>query len=184
MVYTAEQATDAIADLDLNTLLPEEVEQEVKNIINQLDTTALNTSSTNTVLYSEASVDDIVDNPNYRLIKNTEAYKFLNHDSLQDNEPLNDALEKAYGDRPDFDQWTSQAGKFIGGDDSITPRIRGAWDTVSANFVQGAEGNVITKIGDNASINSIFFQTELESVGANPNITHIDGIEKTKLLIN
>ena len=79
MSYTADQATDAIADLDINTLSPKEVEQELKSIINQLDTTPLNTTNrATTVLYSASSVNDIVDNPDFRLINNTFIYFYTN----------------------------------------------------------------------------------------------------------
>ena len=182
MPYTAEQATDAIANLDLNALSPKQIEQELKSIINQLDTTPLNTTnSATTVLYSDASVDDIVNNPNFRLLNNTEAYNFLDRKALEENKPLIDALEKIHGEEPNFRNWTSQAGIFIGGDDSIFPREKGAWDTISANFVHGAEGNVITNIGENAGANGIFMQTELPAVRENPKVTHIDGIEKQAL---
>ena len=182
MAYTAEQATDAIANLDLNTLSPKQIEEALKSIINQLDTTPLNTTnSATTVLYSGASVDGIVDNPDFRLLNNTEAYKFLDYDSLVDNKPLIKALTKIHGETPDFKNWTSQAGIFIGGDDSIFPRDKGAWDTISANFAKGAEGNVITNIGENAGANGIFMQTELPAVRENDKITHMDGIEKQTL---
>ena len=180
MTYTAEQATDAIANLDLDRLSPKQIEEALKSIINQLDTTPLNTTnSATTVLYSGASVDDIVDNPDFRLLNNTEAYSFLN--DVKNNKPLINALEKIHGIEPDFDKWTSQAGIFIGGDDRVMPRDKGAWDTISANFVHGAEGNVITNIGENAGANRVFLQTELPAIRENPNITHIDGIEKQTL---
>jgi len=182
MAYTAKEAKHEIAKLDLNALSPKEVEQELKSIINQLDTTPLNTNNrATTVLYSASSVNDIVDNPDFRLLNNTEAYKFLEQKFLEKNEPLIDALDKVYGIEPDFDKWTSQAGIFIGGDDQVSPRMGGAWDTISSNFVQGAEGNVIMNIGEDAKVNRVFFQTELPAVRDNPNITHVDGIEKTEL---
>jgi hypothetical protein len=178
--YTAEQATDAIADLDLDKLSPKEVEQELKSIIKQLDITPLNTiNSATTVLYSASSVDDIAKNDNFRILNNTEAYEFLN--DIRNNQPLKDALDKVYGETPNFDKWTSSAGIFIGGDDSTMPRVGGAWDTISANFVHGAEGNVITNIGENAHMDRVFFQTELPAIKENSKITYIDDIDKSML---
>ena len=178
--YSAKQATDAIASLDLDALSPKEIEASLKNIISQLDTTPFNTSnSATTVLYSGTSVEDIKDNPKFRVLDNTEAYKFLM--GIEDNRPLMNALEKAYGEKPDFRDWTSKAGIFIGGDDRVTPRVGGAWDWVSANFVQEAQGNVVTKVGEGAGVNRVFFGTEIPGAKANPNITHIDHVEKDTL---
>jgi len=72
MSYTADQATDAIADLDINTLSPKEIEQELKSIINQLDITPQNTNN------RAATVNDIVDNPNFHLLNNTFIYFYTN----------------------------------------------------------------------------------------------------------
>ena len=180
--YTAEQATDAIAKLDLDKLSPKELEEELKSIIKDLDTTPYNTTNrATTVLYSASSVDDIEKNDNFRILNNTEAYNFLEQKALEKNKPLIHALYKAYGETPNFDNWTSQAGIFIGGDDSTMPRVGGAWDTISENFVHGAEGNVVTNIGDNAKVNRVFFQTELPAVKANDKITHINDIDKSML---
>jgi len=178
--YSAKQATDAIASLDLDALSPKEIEASLKDIISQLDTTPFNTSnSATTVLYSGTSVEDIKDNPKFRVLDNTEAYKFLME--IEDNRPLMNALEKAYGEKPDFRDWTSKAGIFIGGDDRVTPRVGGAWDWVSANFVYDAQGNVVTKVGEGAGVNRVFFGTEIPGAKANPNITHIDHVEKQAL---
>jgi len=167
---------------------PEELKTLIDNLSVEIEG---KTPRAQTVLYSGAIIKDntrintsdiaseLSNNPNLRLINNTEADRFLasiyikdeSHPDFKMGEDLREVLEKQFGGNPlqrgtPSNTYYNQANG-------------GAWDKVSENFVQNSKGEVITLIGDNASPDRIFFQTELEAVRANPNITHIDGIVKT-----
>jgi len=190
VTYTAIQAEKEIAKIDLDALKPKEVEHELHRIINHLDTTpqGVNKDAT-TTLYSAISKEDMkqfVDNPNYALLDNTEAFKFL--DKLYDEDlaeighPLISALKKVYNtDEIDFNERNTPANIFLNGNDAVFPRQEGAWDIISHHLVNGAEGNVATLVGEKASAQRVLKGRELVTAALNKDITHLDGFDKKEL---
>ncbi len=182
--YTADEAKDTIAKLDLNSLKPKEVEQEIHRIINHLDTTpkGVNKDAT-TTLYSgmkEKDMEQFVNDPNYALLDDTEAFDFLMGIN-EDKHPLQSALEKIYGEKSDFETRGTPANIFINGDDSVFPRQQGAWDIISHQFVKGSEGNVFTLIGENANAQRVFKGTEFVTAALNKDIIQLDSFNKKEL---
>ena len=177
MAYTQQQATDAIAALDLDNLSSSQIENELKNIISQLSVeqkAEFNVgSNAKTVLYSNYDVSDFLNDPNVRLLDKTEAYDFLIN--IRNNDALIAALTKAYGVTPDFDDYNSPAGQFIGGIDG-DPRTPGAWDTISRNFVKAGSGEVLFLVDENAKMERVFFQTEWATIQEFRNYNKINGV--------
>jgi len=182
--YTAKQAEKEIAKIDLKRLEPKEIEAELHRIVNHLDTTDPTArAGATTVLYSGTKLSkEILKSPEYRVLDNTEAFKFLQPKALNGNKPLKAALGKVHNtDKINFKDYNSPAGIFIGGDDGFSPRKMGAWDIISHQFAKGAQGNVVTKVGERAEPNRVLFHTELPTVQVTPSSTHIDAIPKQEV---
>ncbi len=59
------------------------------------------------------------------------------------------------------------------------------WDRASAKLAGQAQGNVVAILGQNPQFdkpNSVFYRVELPALLENPNVTHINGIPKSKLI--
>jgi len=188
--YTANEAKEEIDKLDLNLLKPKEIEQELHRIINHLDTTPKDVHpDATTALYSGIPKEDMkqfVNDPNYALLDNTEAFKFLDKlyekDIAETGHPLIPALKKVYDtDEIDFNDRNTPANIFLNGDDSVFPRQQGAWDIISHQFVKGSEGNVLTIVGEKASAQRVFKGTEFVTAALNKDITQLDGFDKKEL---
>ncbi|SHG54602.1 calcium-binding protein, partial [Xylella fastidiosa] len=112
-----------------------------------------------------------------RVIDTTEAARFLNVDPTTPNwnKPLYQKLEQIIGGKPD--KWGTPANQFLFGEKAAdgTRLPNGAWDTISARFVNETVGEVRTLTGG-ASVNGVFNQTELPRLLNNPNITSVDGL--------
>ena len=134
-----------------------------------------------TVLYSKYDVSGFLNDSNVRLLDKTEAFDFL--DDVENNQALIEALEKAYGEIPDFDDYDSPAGQFIGGIDG-TPRTPGAWDTISRNFVKAGSGEVLFLVDENAKMERVFFQTEWDTIQEFRNYNKINGVSANSYLIS
>ncbi len=75
----------------------------------------------------------------------------------------------------------SQSNRFLYGDYDGTTRIpNGAWDIVSAKFVDATKGEVVTLTGG-ADPGRVFAQTEVAHLLANKKITSVDGIPHQQL---
>lgn len=161
----------------------EPLENELKRIINELDVTDTSAiADAKTILYSgmdKDTVSKLANNPKNRILDNTDASKFLN---IDENKTLQDTLEKIYPDS-DWNTRGTEANNFLNGVDG-NPRTPGAWDTISENFVANTKGDVITLIGNDASPERVFFQTELDTIRNTNNleITSINGIQKDTFL--
>jgi len=168
--------------------------EELKTLIDDLSVEVEGkTPNAQTVLYSgqiikedtrintSSIASELSDNPNFRLIDDTEADRFLasvyikdeSHPDFKMGEDLRKELTEHFGGNP-LDRGTPSNTYY-------NQANGGAWDSVSKNFVESTQGHVVTLLGDNASTDRIFFQTELQAVRENPSITHIDGIEKQTL---
>jgi hypothetical protein len=116
-----------------------------------------------------------------RVINKTEAGAFLNIDERYGipNYALLDALKEVFGDNP-FDE-KSKSNQFLYG--AIVDGVRvpnGAWDMVSARFVEATTGPVVTLVGG-AAPDRVFAQTEVPALLRNNKITTVDGIPRALL---
>ena len=133
----------------------------LRNLINQLD---VSTHGSKTILYS-GQVNDIHSSkiinalqkdPNYRVIDNTEAAKFLGT-ADQNGSPLNRKLKAIFG--ADGGKLSNQAIEFLfGSQQNGVRQNNGAWDIVSEKFVSGASGNV--RVIGHRDPNRVFAETE------------------------
>ncbi|MCD8460356.1 calcium-binding protein [Xylella taiwanensis] len=181
MSLTAEQAN---ALLDSIT-----TKEQLRDLINQLD---INSGGSTTVLYSGNTVNGL-DNfqilqgmlhngDDIRVIDNTEAAKFLNvtPGDPNRNDVLEEKLQQIFGDDPN--ERNSRSNQFLFGERTAdgTRFPNGAWDNISARFVDATVGEVRTLTGG-ASVNGVFNQTELPRLLNNPNITSVDGLPLSDL---
>lgn len=166
-------------------------EKQLLQIIEKLD---IHASGSVTVLYSGiAAVEyydsgkkisagsiaqSILDNgDDVRIIDNTEAAKFLD---VNRNTALLDALERIFGDNP-FTHGSKSNRFLYGGLDEQNRVVKGAWDVVSARFVDATEGAVVTITGG-ADQNRVFGRTEIPHILDNQKITTVDGIPQQQLV--
>ncbi len=171
-------------------------QEEFKALINDLSVEVVGKNhDAKTLLYSgeitrgdkPINTSDIAaslkDNPKFRLLDNTEADRFLSsmyvdqksHPDYKMGKDLREVLDKQFGGDPLDYQTPTPSNTYVNQTNG------GAWDTVSGNFIRETKGEVVTLAGDTASVKRIFFGTEIPGTKANPNITHIDGIEKQTL---
>ncbi|PXY95184.1 hypothetical protein DKK76_06975, partial [Frischella perrara] len=155
----------------------------LRNLINQLD---VSTHGSKTVLYSgmvngERStkiINALQKDPNYRVIDNTEAAKFLSTADKYGS-PLNRKLNSLFG-TTHSKKLSSQSIEFLfGSQQNEVRQNNGAWDTVSKKFVSGASGNV--EVIGHMDPNRVFAQTELPALMKNPNVHSVNGIDKSIL---
>jgi len=173
MALTAQGAKDAILALGDNI-----TEKNLRAIINDLDISA---QGSKTVLYSSAShlADGMKNDANIRILDKTEASKFLNGLYDGTNVEMTEALKELYDETPDFSEnaaGVNKANIFISGIDG-DPRVEGAWDTVSRNFVKATKGEVVLLVGEGALKERVLFQTEYPALLKNGDVTAINGIE-------
>ena len=170
------------AELKIDELLSQNLSVDelksrlVSDVFEKLDVTDPNANvGAKTILYSGYDVSDLVGDPNNRMLNNTEAYQFLyDKDTRQPNAKLLEALREIYGPDINLNDYNSPAGQFLGGIDG-DPRTPGAWDTISKKFVSETEGEVTTLVGEKAGTDRVFFQTELDALKNNPDVTSING---------
>ncbi|OCA58221.1 hemolysin [Xylella fastidiosa subsp. pauca 11399] len=176
MTLTAEQANALLGSIT--------TQEQLRDLINQLD---IHSSGSITVLYSGDTANGVSNSQilqgmlhngdDIRVIDTTEAAKFLNVDPKDPNSntALYQKLQQIIGDRPD--RWGSPSNQFLFGERTFdgTRLPNGAWDTISARFVNDTVGEVRTLTGG-ASVNGVFNQTELPRLLNNPNITSVDGL--------
>lgn len=158
-------------------------------LVEKLDTTG---SGKRTILYSSqtgslggynaareiAAVDDEI-----RFIGDTIASQFLDGDDDYAIQVRNKLNELFNGDTNAIRNFA--AGTKIPGSTELVVDVdgnplKGYWDTVSRNFVLGAEGNIIT-LSANADINDIFGRTEIAAALEAPKVTGIDGLSTDDL---
>ncbi len=97
----------------------------------------------------------------------------------QANLSLLDSLKQVFGDDPN--KYGTKANQFLYGEIVDGVRVpNGAWDIVSARFVEKTVGPVVTLTGG-ADPQRVFAQTELPRLLENRKITSIDGIPRTAL---
>ena len=184
MGYTVEEA-----NLELQKIINGEnpaTEAELSRIISELDVTDTKASAgAKTVLYSRINPDTVANlaaDSSNRMLNNTEAYEFL--DKIQENINFRDAWFKIFGEYPKWtDDYTSKADIFIGGIGG-NPRTPGAWDTISRNFVKAGSGEVLFLVGENATMERVFFQTEWSAVQEFRNYSKINGVPANSYLIS
>ncbi|MCD8213317.1 MAG: calcium-binding protein, partial [Campylobacter sp.] len=182
MSYTEKQANAELRKIAEGKLPA--TKAELTRIIENL---SVETSGQKTVLYSGMNMNEIeklAKDPKLRMLNNTEAYQFVN--KLKSNKAFIDAWGKITGDtKPNFDDYNSQVGKFIGGEDPANgkPRKMGAWDIISKNFAKETNGEVVALIGKNAKVGRVFFQTEFEALKHNSNVTKINGVDKLAYML-
>ncbi len=147
-------------------LLSAKSEKDLLDILNSVDIKPIETlDDAKTLLYSGVGQipDDILTNEKIRLLDNTPAAKLIQ--TIEFNDVVNNLFSSK-----------EEANNFL------YKTNGGAWDTISKRFVEATTHHeVSTLIGESASAQRTFFQTELPALKANPNITHIDGIEKQTL---
>ncbi|AIC09444.1 calcium-binding protein [Xylella fastidiosa] len=176
MTLTAEQANALLGRIT--------TQEQLRDLINQLD---IHSSGSITILYSGYTANGLNNSQilqgmlhngdDIRVIDTTEAAKFLNVDPKDPNSntALYQKLQQIIGGDPD--DWGSRANQFLFGERAAdgTRLPNGAWDTISARFVNETVGEVRTLTGG-ASVNGVFNQTELPRLLNNPNITSVDGL--------
>jgi len=182
MALTIEQANNQIQNLIDNNRV---TESSLKNIINQLDTYA--GDGKKTILYSGVGnlLDGMDSDPNVRILDNTQASKFLTQAKELNKDgktnPFLDALEIIYDEPADLQSSGGKSGNkaniFVNGIDG-NPRTKGAWDTISENFVKKAVGEIDVYTGTKASPKRVYFQTEWEAIQNNAKITKINGYNR------
>ncbi|MFG1447333.1 calcium-binding protein [Xylella fastidiosa] len=176
MSLTVEQANALLGSIT--------TQEQLRDLINQLD---IHSSGSITVLYSGYTANGVSNSQilqgmlhngdTIRVIDTTEAARFLNVDPTTPNwnKPLYQKLEQIIGGNPN--EWGTPANEFLFGERAAdgTRLPNGAWDTISARFVNETVGEVRTLTGG-ASITGVFNQTELPRLLNNPNITSVDGL--------
>jgi hypothetical protein len=167
--------------------------QELRDLIKQLDVRG---SGSTTLLWSGSAglngnnLDERIaaekialslhsENPNIRIVANTEASKFLNLDRSSENfnRQLAAKLESLFASDPD------RIEEFLYGavDKRTHKRLsKGIWDDVSENFVKLASGDVRLIVGGGGQ-DRVFAQTELPALLQNPAVTSIEGVPKDSL---
>ncbi|ALR07191.1 calcium-binding protein [Xylella fastidiosa] len=176
MSLTVEQANALLGSITTR--------EQLRDLINQLD---IHSSGSITVLYSGDTANGVSNSQilqgmlyngdAIRVIDTTEAARFLNVDPTTPNwnKPLYQKLEQIIGGKAD--KWGSPANQFLFGERAAdgTRLPNGAWDTISARFVNDTVGEVRTLTGG-ASVTGVFNQTELPRLLNNPHITSVDGL--------
>ncbi|WP_434428578.1 calcium-binding protein [Xylella fastidiosa] len=176
MTLTSEQANALLGSIT--------TQEQLRDLINQLD---IHSSGSITVLYSGYTANGVSNSQilqgmlhngdAIRVIDTTEAAKFLNIEpgDPNRNEALIQKLQQIIGDKPE--DMGSRANQFLFGERAAdgTRLPNGAWDTISARFVNETVGEVRTLTGG-ASVTGVFNQTELPRLLNNPNITSVDGL--------
>ncbi|WP_297896771.1 hypothetical protein, partial [uncultured Campylobacter sp.] len=182
MGYTKDQA-----DVELRKIVEGKLPTTKAELTRIIENLSVEASGQKTVLYSGMNmneIDKLAKDPKLRMLNNTEAYKFVS--TLKENKYFIKAWEKITGERnPNFDDYNSPVGKFIGGEDPVDgkPRKAGAWDIISKNFVKTTKGGeIVALVGNNASTGRVFYQTELPELLKNKNITKINGMDKAELV--
>ena len=182
MGYTKDQA-----DAELRKIVEGKLPATKAELTRIIENLSVEASGQKTVLYSGMDmneIDKLAQDPKLRILNNTEAYKFVS--TLEKNEDFIGAWKKITGEtNPNFNDYNSPVGKFIGGEDPVNgkPRKMGAWDIISKNFVRETQGEVIALIGKNAKVGRVFFQTEFEALKHNSNVTKINGIDKLPYML-
>ncbi len=145
MSLTAEQANALLGSITTR--------EQLRDLINQLD---IHSSGSITVLYSGYTANGLDNSQiiqgmlhngdDIRVIDTTEAARFLNVDPTTPNwnKPLYQKLEQIIGGKPD--KWGTPANQFLFGEKAAdgTRLPNGAWDTISARFVNETVGEVRT----------------------------------------
>jgi len=135
-----------------------------------------------TVLYSgsldgglsahDSAVRIATDNPaGVAIVDNTHAGKFTSQPAFTD------ALARIFGNANSDAAKAFQFGERLPSGDRVS---NGIWDDISERFASIAHGEVIT-ITPNASLSSVFSQTEILAILDNPDITHINGTPTSAL---
>ncbi|MFN9545510.1 MAG: calcium-binding protein [Cyanobacteriota bacterium] len=162
--------------------------EQLRALINELDVTGVGTT---TVLWSgpagfyggknperiasQAVVAGLHSaNPEFRIVANTEASKFLELDasSKNYNQNLANKLDSMFSGDPE------KITEFLYGRMDKKSNIRltkGIWDDVSENFVKLAKGDVRLVVGG-GGLDRVFAQTEMQAMLANPAIKSIEGV--------
>jgi hypothetical protein len=164
-VHTKEQLTDLIRRLDTNT---------------HGSVTVLYSGMLDSDMHSMDVISGLKNNPDYRILDNTDAFKFLavTRDVVTgkiENLKLHDKMVQIFGDMPN-DRGSDANNFLFGSKGSDGVRIpTSAFDIVSANFAQGASGKVIALVNF-ANIGQVFGASELPNILENVNVTHLNGI--------
>ena len=133
----------------------------LRNLLNQLD---VSTHGSTTVLYSgmvngvhsTKIINALQKDPNYRVIDNTEAAKFLST-ADQKSSPLGKKLREIFPSKNR--ELSREAIEFLfGSQQNGVRQNNGAWDIVSEKFVSGASGNV--RVMGHMDPNRVFAETE------------------------
>ena len=185
MGLTAEQANERLPKIN--------TPEELRELINQLDTrthgkvTILYSASVNgSTLHTMDAIAHLKQNPDLRVLDNTEAFKFL--DCLPDsknnnhinNPALRDKIIELYGEKPENWRDNTRANQFLFGEqkliDGKSYRMpNGAFDVVSANFARGGKGHAVALVGF-AEQDRVFGATELPTSLKESGFTHVNGI--------
>ena len=161
----------------------EVIEKKLNEIIKNLDVRT--NKAGNNILYSgrvgnstsSDAINKILENhKGINTLDNTEAIKFIGFD---DNGPTNSVLGKLLNkinEDKSIEPGHSINDFFFGARESGV-RKPGAFDFISENFAATAKGRVIAMI-PNANPGQVFGLTELKALLKNPEVTHINGLEK------
>lgn len=157
------------------------------------DTTLLYAGNVNGIYTGDLAQELYAHDSSVRILNNTDACNFIDigSDGPNNNPRMQDALVRIFRLESiedlyvDVDEGTqTEVNKFLYGENiSGEPdRINnGAWDIISENFAQGAQGQVRTLTAYSRD-SGVFAMTELEALLDNPGVTEIDGIPKEQLL--
>lgn len=165
-----------------------ETEDDLRNLVERLDVTAegkvtvLYSGKVNSGVHSVDVVQAMLSaGDDVRVIDKTEAAAFLDIFSEgKTNHEFIRAAKRIFDDDPAV--YGSRANQFLfGAVDEQGKRIStGAWDIVSARFVEATTGEVRALV-NRAEPDRVFGMTELPRALANPNITQVEGIARTEL---
>ena len=167
--------------------------EQLRQLIKEIDTSG---TGKTTVLWSGAAgfhgsgntkvlkAQDIAlslfaENPDFRIVANTEAAKFLDTDrnSVNYNRAFTQKLQELFSNNPD------KINEFLIGkiDKKTEKRIsKGIWDDVSEKFVKEAKGEVRLLVGG-GGFDRVFAQTEMRALLDNPAVTSIEGVSIGRL---
>ncbi|XPV69494.1 MAG: calcium-binding protein [Halarcobacter sp.] len=183
MALSYEEAVELLKGFDSKEKLSE--------LIKNLDVDA---DGDKTILYSgynlndskdKAILDALINDPNNRILDKTDASRFLN-EALNDTSEVYNEFKRILGDEPDI--YGSNANEFLFGKyDADGKRLsKGAWDTISENFVKkapsGSELDIY--VNKNAKPDRVFFATEWEVVKDSNKFTKINGFDRSIMTSN
>ncbi len=138
MALTLEQAQIRLSNIATGDT------ESLRNLINELSVEA---SGNKTILYSGMGEDfskTLSNNPDIRIIDNTQAFRFLK--KIEDAESeIQNQFKRILGTQ-NFDRGTP-ANQFLYGADG-NPRTQGAWGIISKNFVEAGSGDLFIYAGD------------------------------------